>query len=476
MRDEPRRSRLLKAAPVAAAAALFAAAAMRVFARLADTGGLDADLDRNASQWPGTQAEVSIAADPSHPGVVLAATMSISDGRILTMSSRDFGVSWTRVSIPRGEGSTIDNDPMVAFDRQGTAYLARIPAGPAGTGVDVLRSFDGGRTWEAPVRVSPIGRDDKVALAVDDAPGSPWLGRVYVAWKLPQGGFYTARSLDSGATFTPRQRISDAVGTGLDLAVGPDGVLYLAFSGGPIRTIRVLRSLDGGETFEPEVLAAPVRAGWYAVPRSQCIRVPIVHASIAADRSPGPHRGAVYLTWADYPPGVVRAQCPEGCGGPAVCVPNVYVSRSDDGGVSWSAPALVDDERPEEVDRYHQWVRVDPSTGAVAVAFKDSRNDASGASADVYLRRSLDGGETWQPALRLSSASSRATTGFQFGDYQSLAAEGGNVYVAWSDYRQSPTEGEIYVRRFVAPVTTEVRAPVIPVGGERPPPRERPRP
>jgi hypothetical protein len=449
---------------------------MRVFARLADDGaGLDADLDRNASQWPGTQAEVSIAADPSHPGVVLAATMSISDGRILAMSSRDFGVSWTRVSVPRGEGSTIDNDPMVAFDRQGVAFLARVPAGAAGTGVDVLRSFDGGLTWEPPVRVSPLGRDDKVALAVDDGPGSPWEGRVYVAWKLPEGGFYTARSLDSGATFTPRQRISNAVGTGLDLAVGPDGTLYLAFSGGPDRSIRVIRSLDGGETFEPQIAAAPVRAGWYAVPRSQCIRTPIVHASIAADRSAGARRGNVYLTWSDYPPGVARAQCPDACGAPEVCVPDVYFSRSEDRGATWSPPALVDEERTGDVDRYHQWIRVDPSTGVLAVAFKDSRNDDSRARADVYLRRSLDGGHSWEPALRLSSESSRATTGFQFGDYQSLAAEGGNVYAAWSDYRQSPTEGEIYVRRFAAPVPTQDRAPVKPVAGDRPPPRERSR-
>ena len=453
--------------------ALFGAGALKVFARLADTS-LEADLDRNASQWPGTQAEVSIAADPADPRIVLAATMSLSDGRILAMSSRDAGATWTRVPVPLGEGSSLDNDPMVAFDTRGAAYLARVPAGSGGTGIDVVRSPDGGRTWEPSVRVAGLDQNDKVALAVDDDAESPYRDRVYVAWKLPRGGVFVSRSLDSGATFSPPQLVEQAVVTGLDLAVAGDGTVYLAFHDNPRRSIRVMRSSDGGETFEPSVEAASVRAGWYLVPPSHCIRPAIVHASVSVDRSGSPWRGAVYTAWADYPPGVGFEQCPSACGAPAICAPDVYFSRSDDGGLTWSPPALVDDERTGEVDRYHQWIRVDRSTGAVSVAYKDSRNDATRAGADVYLRQSIDGGATWQPALRLSSATSRATTLIQFGDYQSVAAEGGNVYTAWADYRQSPTEGEIYIRRYVSPVGTVDRDPVTRVGRDRPEPRTRP--
>ncbi len=453
--------------------ALFASGAIRVFGRLAETG-LEADVDRNASDWPGTQAEVSIAADPSDPSVVLAAAMSLSDGRILAMSSRDGGESWTRIPIPLGEGSSLDNDPMVAFDTRGAAYLARVPAGPGGTGVDVVRSPDGGITWEPAVRVAGLDRNDKVALAVDDDAESPYRDRVYVAWKLPRGGVFVSRSLDSGATFSPPQLVEQAVVTGLDLATGGDGTVYLAFHDNPRRSIRVMRSQDGGETFEPSVEAAPVRAGWYLVPPSHCIRPAIVHASVSVDRSAGPFRGAVYAAWADYPPGIGFDRCPSVCGAPAICVPDVYFSRSDDGGLTWSPPALVDDERTGEVDRYHQWIRVDRSTGAVSVAYKDSRNDATRAGADMYLRRSTDGGATWEPALRLSSATSRATTLIQFGDYQSVAAEGGNTYAAWTDYRESPTLGEIYVRRYVAPIAPADRGDVIRSSRDRPPPRTRP--
>ena len=445
---------------------------MAVSARFAPPGvGVEADIDRNVSQWPGTQAEVSIAVDPSNPAVVLAATMSISDGRILAMSSRDSGVSWRRVSIPRGEGSVIDNDPMVAFDTRGSAYLARIPAGPSGTSIEVLRSDDGGRTWDAPIRISDSGHDDKVALAVDDSPDSPWRDRVYVAWKYPRGGVLVSRSADRGATFTAPLRIDDDAVSGLDLAVDGDGAVYLAFADYPRSSIRVMRSADGGESFEASVAVSPMRARTSVAPPSQCIRPPIVHASVSADRSDGPRRGALYAAWADYPPGTGRTDCPESCAAPPSCVPDVYFARSDDGGLTWSQPSLVGDERPGEVDRYHQWIRVDPSNGDVFVGFKDSRNDDTRAGADVYLRRSTDGGATWEPALRLSSATSRSTNNFQFGDYQSLAVASGNVYAAWADYRQNPTEGDIYIRRYLSLPAPADREPVQRLPGEHPAPR-----
>jgi len=206
----------MRTLPGVAVAALLGAGAAGVSARFVQDG-LDVGLDRNASNWPGTQAEVSIAVDPSDPAIVLAATMNVPDGRLLAMSSRDFGVTWTRAPVPKGDGSTIDNDPMVAFDTQGAAYLARIPAGPSGTSVDVVRSPDGGRTWEPAVRISSSGMDDKVALAVDDTPDSPWQDRLYVAWKLPRGGVFVSRSLD-GVKWSVKP-VAEGKGTGAHTSI-----------------------------------------------------------------------------------------------------------------------------------------------------------------------------------------------------------------------------------------------------------------
>jgi hypothetical protein len=48
-------------------------------------------------------------------------------------------------------------------------------------------------------------------------------------------------------------------------------------------------------------------------------------------------------------------------------------------------------------------IRVDRSTGDVFVAYKDSRTIPA-ERRRRYLRRSNDGGESWEPAVRLSSA------------------------------------------------------------------------
>jgi hypothetical protein len=60
------------------------------------------------------------------------------------------------------------------------------------------------------------------------------------------------------------------------------------------------------------------------------------------------------------------------------------------------------------VDRFFPWLSVDPLTGEVNVSFYDTRNDTTGFRymTDVYFSQSNDGGETWAPNTRVSSASS----------------------------------------------------------------------
>ncbi len=429
--------------------------------------------DVDASELPATQAEVSIAVDRFRPGRVLAASMSLYSGGILAMSSSDAGASWTRTDLPPGAGSYIDADPMVAFDSRGRAFLAKIPVDSVNTslGIEVTRSDDGGVTWGPVHRISENrGQDDKVILAADDEPGSPYRDRVYVAWKFPGGGVYFSRSLDSGATFSPPRQIESAVVSGLDMSTAADGTVYLAFHDNPRRSIRVMRSQDGGASFAPSLPAASVRAGWYVVPPAQCARPALVHASISVDRSNSPWRGRLYAAWADYDPGVSESTCPNDCGAPAICAPSVWCARSDDGGSTWTAPARVHETGPGRVDRFHQWIRVDPGDGAVYVAYKDTRNDPSARlGTDVYLSRSADGAASWEPSVRLSSVTSRSGHSFQYGDYQGVAAAGGNVYAAWADYRDVPNASDIYVRRlYYDPFPSAQRGRVERTSGPRP--------
>ena len=436
-------------------------------------------LEVNASLWPGHQGEVSIAVDRYRPHRVVAATMNIDDGRLLVLASGDRGASWSARLIPLSEGA-LHADPMVAFDSGGRVHLAVIPVGGGNTplGIDMMYSDDGGLSWSPAVRVTKAtGRDDKLALVVDDGLHSAYRDRVYVAWKWPSGGIFQVTSNDRGASFSRPRLIDTARVSGLDMSVSDDGALYLAASDGMQQVMRVMRSTDdgalylaasdgmqqvmrvmrstdGGASFLPSVVVAPVRAQWYTSQPSHCARQSLVHATIAVDRSAGPREGEVYLAWADFAIGQSPALCRDSCDPASPCTTDIFWSRSSDGGISWSAPASLAGGM-EGGDRYFPWLRTDPESGVIYLAYKDSRLDRSRRAVDVYLSRSADGGASWEAPTRLSTKSSDATAsgGFQYGDYQGLAVAPGLVFAAWSDYR-SPDDGEIYVGRAAFPVAT----------------------
>ena len=404
--------------------------------------------DVNASGWPGVQGEVSIALDRFDTRRILAAAMNLNEGGLLTMASDDAGETWSRSLLPLPRGAAFHADPMVAFDSRGRAHLGVIPVARDNTmlGIELTRSDDGGRTWSPAVRISKAtGRDDKLALAVDDDPRSRFRDRIHVVWKWPGGGIFYSFSDDGARHFSRPRLIEVAAVSGLDLTVTSEGELYVAASDGGERVMRVMRSPDGGASFLPSVPVAPVRAEWYTSQPSHCKRQSIVHASVTVDRSEGLNRGTVYLSWADFAEGE-GANCGDPCNPETACTTEVFVSRSSDGGRTWSPPATLPHQLPGS-DRYFQWSRVDPSTGALYLAYKDTRLDLRRVATDVFLSRSTDGGSTWEPPLRLSSASSDASgSSFQYGDYQGLAVSDGQVYAAWSDYR-IPGDGEIYVGR-----------------------------
>lgn len=413
-------------------------------------------MDVNASAWPGTQGEVSIAVDRFDSRRVLAAAMNVEEGRLLVMASSDTGETWSTSLLPLSSGA-LHADPMVSFDSRGRAYLAVIPvaAGNVPLGIDVTHSDDGGASWSSPVRISKAtGRDDKLALLVDDGPESRFRDRIHVAWKWPRGGIYYVSSDDRGSTFTRPKLIETARVSGLDLAVSASGDLYLGASDGEERVMRVMRSTDGGTSFLPSVAVAGVRARWYTSQPSHCERMSLVHASLAVDRSTSPRNGHVYLAWADYAEALRGETCTDACNPDAACRTEVFFSRSADDGRSWTPPAVLPGQG-DRSDRYFPWLRVDPSDGAIYLAYKDTAGDPERRVTDVYLGRSLDGGESWEPPMRLSSASSDASlSSFQYGDYQGLDASMGHVFAAWSDYRD-PRNGEIYVGRANFPVSRQ---------------------
>ncbi len=142
---------------------------------------------------------------------------------------------------------------------------------------------------------------------------------------------------------------------------------------------------------------------------------------------------------------------------------DLFFAFSDDHGLSWSRPVRVADDTVG-ADQFNPWLSVDPTDGSVNISWYDTRNDpAQRRKTDVYFARSTDGGATFSPNVRVTTASTDesspaceallAQTGFtpstiqfcrqvsdaeifnQYGDYTGLVSFDGISHPIWTDRR-----------------------------------------
>lgn len=391
-------------------------------------------------------SEPHVAVDPEDPDRLVGASKFFTDNsryrfRVGVFASANGGRTWTEQGILSGlEEFVVTSDPVVAFGPDGQVYVAviattgiegeeegaqgsegqqpRNASEEGGWGVFTYRSDDGGRTFKDPVEVDIGAFDDKEWLAVDLSQ-SPHRGNVYVVWQ-DSCVTYFSRSTDGGQTFSPRQELLAAC-AGAQVAVGPDGAIYVL---GPTYTLnpelarfRLTVSRDGGRTFdEPRavldvaVMPDELNGGF----RSAAL------PSLAV----APDTGDLVVAWNDDRGGNV----------------NVWLSRSTDGGATFSDPIHVNDIA--RGDQFQPAVAVG-ANGTVIVSWFDRRADPQNRLAEVYVARSVDGGRTFGPGVRVGTqrfdpalAAPPAPSGnLFFGDYQGLTVAGGTVIPFWNDPR-----------------------------------------
>ena len=404
----------------------------------------------------GPQSETYITLNPSNPGILAAGSNEIFRDPMRGYFSIDGGASWGGVDLPlpSAQGANrhrFGSDPSLAFDRLGNVFYSYIVvffgngSGINSTEMAVARSGDGGKTYPfVSFFSSSSGKDhfnDKPMITADTNPTSLFKDNVYVAWDAASGGSSSgglrfARSTDHGATFTVT-RIDDPSGPGRVIAavpfVGPNGEVYTAWNDIAANTIAFNRSFDGGVTWgTPGVVAGKSIPFDIAIPAIS-FRGALIYPACDADRSSGHHRGRLYCSWTDL-----------NAGGNT----DILTAFSDDRGATWSKPRAVTDALAG-VDRFYQWLSVDPVTGDVNISFYDTRNDTTGQRfmADVYFSRSSDGISWLTPNVRVTNTSSNEhdcnglfpcpgiNYGNQYGDYEGLVSYGGVSHPVWTDSR-----------------------------------------
>ena len=392
----------------------------------------------DASHECGSQSETSIAIDPANTKNVIAGANEIQGLPMRAYYSTDGGKTFTGVSLPlppsrTNNGFDFGSDPGLAFDSNGNAYYSYIvvffSSGGAinGTEMAVAHSSDGGATWTATYFNPQTGNgqfNDKPMITVDT--GRAHHNRIYVAWDNATGSSSSdkngnnvllSHSDDGGLTFSTPVSVSGPFtgrtgGIGADPYVTASGTLHVAWQDDAHGTISDAASTDGGLTFAPPHVIAPVNAFQFNV-AAQASRGALVYPSC------GSYRTTLYCSYTN--------------GSDAAT--SVYVARSTDGGASWTSTPV-----PAGGDQFNQWLAVDPSNGSVNVSYYDT--GTHGATSTLYtLARSTDGGSTYTASAVAnaptdeSCCSPSVDLGNQYGDYEGIAAYGGVVRPVWTDRR-----------------------------------------
>ncbi len=347
-------------------------------------------------------------------------------------------------------------DPSQAFDSRGNAYYGTLAfphpptADELATGLQadffVAKSTNGGCTYSSAAKVSgasPAIFDDKDAITADANPSSPFRDNVYAAWtKFVLGGdqIVFARSIDGGATWSKPLPISPGYNNnhvggrqGAAVKVGPDGTVFVVW----LDTVdkqavqRMSISHDGGVTFRKQNITVAAVTDDFVSPlpgssfRQDARTFPSL--AIAPD-------GTLYVAWSNH------------TSGHAV----VLVTKSTNGGLTWSAPVVAGDVSGRSA--FFASVAVDPD-GKVDVGFlamdDKSAGTAPGAGVvhyDAYFTQSTNGGASFSSPLIITTAtsdpdgSSTNGLGAQFlGDYITAVADslGSRLFTVWTDSRNA---------------------------------------
>jgi hypothetical protein len=398
--------------------------------------------------FPGAEVEPHLAIDPGDPRHLVAAWQQDrwnGGGANGTgaAASLDGGRTWTRrdpaftacAGGPAGAAWARTSDPWVAIGADGAVYVQALafdnPWAGTRSAVVASRSTDGGLTWSAPATLALEGGTD---LSLDKStltahPTRP--GEAYAVWdrlegldgplSATRGPAWLTRTTDGGASWAPPWILydpgADAQTIASQLVVLPDGalvdlllVLRQLSAAAPAVEVAALRSVDAGDTWSGPFTVAEWRSAGVVDPAGgHPVRSGDLVPAVAVDAT----TGTLYAAWQDarFGGGVVEG---------------IVLSRSLDGGRTWSAPARVNGDGA--VPAFTPSLAVARS-GRVGLGYYDWRAPPAGTGPGLWTTRwlatSADGGLTWTEEAAGGPFDLRrapAVPGWFLGDYAGLVA------------------------------------------------------
>ncbi len=314
--------------------------------------------------------------------------------------------------------------PSIALGPSNQTYIVWVdcrndPTCETNTDIYFARSTDGGQSFDPVVLVS----DDGTFFANAPKIAADSSGNLYVVWHDNRAGadswdVYLSRSVNGGESFLPSVQVNDYI-SGVDqyepdLALDSSGNIYVSWNRYYYDEdlqqydydVYMSKSTDEGATFGPNVKVNDGSDWQYK-------------SSIKVGNS------NVYVTWTD--------RRNEG-------ISDVYFAKSTDGGDSFSANVQVN-HYTEQSQGYPEMALDEDEV--IYIVWNDSRNLYKKNGRDVFMARSLDKGDSFEPEIKINDA--KIPAAFEY-FYPTITAWGkGHVAVAWEDKREGTYD--VYLTR-----------------------------
>jgi len=354
-------------------------------------------------------------------------------------TSNDGGYSWESHQLSSASNG-VWGDPCIISDTAGAFYFMHLSNPADGEWIDRIvcqKTYDFGESW-------PV--DTYTGLNGDKAQDKEWAvvdrsnNNIYMTWTQfddygsnapsDSSNIMFSKSFDGGESWSEAIRINKIAGNCIDSdstvegavpAVGPDGQVYVAWSGPD--GIVFDKSYDQGESWlEDDIPVDPHPTGWdYDIPGIyRANGLPVT----ACDTSQSPYRGTIYINWSDQRNGENDT--------------DIWLAKSADEGATWSEPIRVNNDDAGN-QQFFTWMTIDQTNGKLYFVFYDRRS-LDGLATNVYLAMSEDGGETFFN-YKINDEPFIAYSGYFFGDYTNITAHNNVIRPIWAE---SNTSMEIY--------------------------------
>ena len=419
-----------------------------------------------------SRSESDIRVSPFNSTRVISASNNIGgSGAQAQYYSTDGGLTWgvSFLPIQTGLSDSFHSDPTVDWTSDGTAWSTTMGINSAATVLKVraYKSTDNGATWTYDNVVSGSQTNtDKQMMWVDHFAASPFKDRIYVCWHNGNPAYANYRS-STGWGATPVQISStETTGTaiGCDVKSNGNGDAFVFWPDTGSRGIYMVKSTNGGVSWTaPKKIATSFDSYDIGVPSFNSRRI-LIYTYGAAYRTAT--KNLVYASWTDLTgaTGCTSATNEPGSNAASTCKTRVWFARSTDGGTTWSAPYMVNNQASLN-DQFNQAIAVDETTGNIAMIYYDTVSDSTRKKTDIWYQVSTNDGVSFGAAQKITTAQTDETiagadSGNQYGDYNSLSGYASVFFPSWTDRRSGGKE-EIWTAAISeAPCT----APAAPTG------------